>query len=245
MTLPLNKPSFRIFSTRKKRHPVYLSILKQWKEDELFTAKPQLPRRQATTLTYTSQRIRVTDLCLRSHLYEFVIKRYIAKPGPRETKRESRRRRALRNPVPHTTSYRPRHRCRLNNVFDIEIATLCGERIKREEGERGTVAWNEGKRNLLFRRGSNPRRDYTLSHTLFLGRALFRPSSLLSSLEGRSRRGDENHPTSYSRDYHRSSICPPCVFSVYLSSFKMEIITRYILNIFPNLSRPLSYDIII
>lgn len=170
MTLPLNKPSFRIFSTRKKRHPVYLSILKQWKEDELFTAKPQLPRRQATTLTYTSQRIRVTDLCLRSHLYEFVINRYIAKPGLRETKRESRRRRALRNPVPHTTSYRPRHRCRLNNVFDIEIATLCGERIKREEGD-GCV--ERGKKEpVISARLESEARLHAVTH------AVPRPSSL-------------------------------------------------------------------
>lgn len=90
--------------------------------------------------------------------------------------------RALRDPVldrdPRRGVYRPRHRCRLNNVFDTK-SQLCAARIKRgrEERERERLRGTREKGTCYFRRGSKPRRDYTLSHTV-----LFRPLSLSLSL---------------------------------------------------------------
>lgn len=75
--------------------------------------------------------------------------------------------------------YRPRHRCRLNNVFDTK-SQLCAARIKRgrEERERERLRGTREKGTCYFRRGSKPRRDYTLSHTV-----LFRPLSLSLSTQ--------------------------------------------------------------
>lgn len=161
--------------------------------------------------------------------------------------------------------------------------------------ERGGGCVERGKKgNLLFRRGSKPRRDYTLSHTLrssselsfgvstqaFSALSSLAASPLRGPFKGETKTRMANHPTSYSRDYRRSSICvssPPspldaavfntdpwtvrryarleliisslyrvCMYiCVYLSVFKIEIITGR--SIFPrkSITAPFIFNYVI